>query len=237
MPFRPTILNLVLLACLGIAPQIAAQGTQTRPRENSVATRHDPPWPLGFRRVDSEAPRVAARDKSDRGLALPPRKVRNTQVARPEKAPSRSGSLATIFSSLALVLGLFFLIVWFTRRAMPARALALPKDVVEVLGRTPLQGRQQMQLVRLGNKLILLSVSANGTDSLAEISDPDEVQRLTALCLEAQPNSVSATFRQILAQLGNEPHPRGFFGDSRDEPRPTPTPRRRTRPVEDLDDV
>jgi hypothetical protein len=39
-----------------------------------------------------------------------------------------------------------------------------------------------MQLVRCGNKLLLLATSASGVQPLTEVTDPDEVDRLTRLC-------------------------------------------------------
>ena len=54
----------------------------------------------------------------------------------------------------------------------PARSL-LPKEAVELLGRAPLAGRQQMQLVRVGNKLLLVALSPAGAETLTEITEPD----------------------------------------------------------------
>ena len=211
----------------------STSGTASRPRT----------WPISFRRTET----AAAGEQSNAGstsspaekpLPLAPRKERSPNGANRPAAPTATRGLTTIFSSLALVLGLFFLVVWFTRRALPQRAIALPKEVVEVLGRAPLHGRQQMQLVRLGNKLVLLGISAAGAEALSEVTDADEVQRLIALCQESQPNSVSSTFRQILSQLGSEPAPRGFVGDSRrsDADVAVAPGRRRSRPSE-VEDV
>ena len=113
-----------------------------------------------------------------------------------------------------MVLGAFFLVAWFARRANPQATAVLPKDVVETLGRSSMGNRQYLQLVRLGNKLLLLSVSPHGTETLTEVTTADEVERLTALCQQHQPGSVTTTFRSILAQLGNEPAAPGFLGDA-----------------------
>ncbi len=126
----------------------------------------------------------------------------NGTDSKKKSTPARA--LATVLSSLAIVLGLFFAVVWFTRRALPAAATSLPSEVVESLGRAPLSGRQQMQLVRVGNKLVLLSVTATGADTLTEITDPQEVDRISGLCQQNQPGSISSTFRQVLSQFGGE---------------------------------
>jgi hypothetical protein len=70
-----------------------------------------------------------------------------------------------------------------------------------------------MQLIRLGNKLILLSVTPSGAETLTEITDIDEVNRLAGLCQQGRSGSISATFRQVLSQYADEPAPGGFVGD------------------------
>jgi flagellar biogenesis protein FliO len=104
--------------------------------------------------------------------------------------------------SLAVVLGLFFLVAWLLRRAMPKGSRLLPGDVVEVLGRAPLTGRQHVHLLRCGNKLLLVSVSPGSTETLTEITDPEEVDRICGLCRAAHPQSATASFRQVLQQFG-----------------------------------
>ncbi len=136
------------------------------------------------------------------------------------KVPSRQvkgatgGMLTTAFGSLAIVLSLFFLVLWVMRRAAPSGTAVLPTEVIELLGRAPLNARQQMQLIRLGNRLLLLSVTAQGAETLAEITDQSEVDRLAGLCQQQRAGSVSETFRQVLTQFSSEPAQAGFVGDS-----------------------
>lgn len=116
-------------------------------------------------------------------------------------------SLLTIGSSLALVIGIFLVVAFLMRRATPAANSALPDEVVEVLGRAPLANRQQVHLLRCGNKLLLVCVTPNGTETLTEITDPAEVDRLAAICRKNSDGSASANFRQVFQQLSwaNEP--------------------------------
>jgi flagellar biogenesis protein FliO len=94
--------------------------------------------------------------------------------------------LTTVAGSLALVLAIFFLIVWLLRRASPQGSAALPPEAFEVLGRAALANRQQAQLLRCGNKLLLVSVGTGGTDTLTEITDPAEVDWLTDICRQGR---------------------------------------------------
>jgi flagellar biogenesis protein FliO len=153
----------------------------------------------------SRSPSVAAKDKSG-SMPLPPRSKRQkSKTTTAAAGGSSSGSaLWTVLGSLAIVLVVFFVFVWVTRSAAPKGMAPLSKEVVESLGRSPLLGRQQMQLIRIGNKLILLSVTSTGADTLTEITDPEEVDRLAGLCRQAQAGSISETFRQVLAQATTE---------------------------------
>jgi flagellar biogenesis protein FliO len=107
----------------------------------------------------------------------------------------------TVGSSLAIVLGLFFLLAWLTRRGGAAVAPQLPTEVVEVLGRSALSGRQQLNLVRLGRRLLLLSITTTGAETLAEITEPEEVDRIMDLVEGSQIGGASATLRGVLSRF------------------------------------
>ena len=148
--------------------------------------------------------------------ALPPLSAPDQQAALPRLTkPAANGqssgdlsigltSLFTAASGLAIVIGLFLAVAWLMRRTAPANLAVLPKEVVEVLGRVPLGHQHHMQLVRFGNKLLLLSVTTAGAETLAEITDVDEVTRLAGLCGQGQPGSASQVFRQVFQQLASQ---------------------------------
>lgn len=133
---------------------------------------------------------------------------------RTERGDRTSGlpSLVTVASSLAVVLGIFFLVAWGMRRAAPPGSAALPSEVFELLGRAPMAGRQQAYLLRCGNKLVLISVTAAGAETLTEITDPIEVDRLAGLCRQAHPNSATAAFRQVFGQFAPRRPKPGLLG-------------------------
>lgn len=143
------------------------------------------------------------------------RESSNPQRLTRETSSRNNGRRATttVLGSLCVVLAAFFVLVWLSRKTAPKGLSPLPGEVYESLGRAPLTARQQMQLIRLGNKLVLLSVSTTGVETLTEITDIDEVNRLAGMCQQDRSTSISATFRQVLAQYGDEPAPEGFIGD------------------------
>jgi flagellar biogenesis protein FliO len=139
----------------------------------------------------------------------PPDARANTPLSLPaapnaDAARSRSGAgsgFGTMLAALGVVLGLFLAVVALMRRGMPAQARMLPKEAVEVLGRTVLPGRRQGHLIRVGNKIALVSFSTGGADTLVEITDPAEVDRLAGLCLADDPQSATNSFRGIVEQF------------------------------------
>lgn len=108
----------------------------------------------------------------------------------------------SVLSSLAIVIGLILAAAWFYRKAAPTMTGALPKQVVQVLGRTPLAPRQQLVLLRLGSKLVLVSNLHGDVRAITEVTDPLEVDRLSGLCEAAQPGSISESFRSVLHNMG-----------------------------------
>lgn len=119
----------------------------------------------------------------------------------------------TVVTSLAVVLGAFFLLVWLSRKAGPKGLTPLPGEVVESLGRAQLTARQQMQLVRVGSKLVLLAITPTGVETITEVTNVEEVDRLCSLCQQSRSSSITATFQQVLSQYASEPAPAGFIGD------------------------
>ena len=151
------------------------------------------------------APAADAAESSTEGASsLPALKPphSSTNHADPNKKADGLPSGFTVFASLALVLGIFLALVWVLRRAAPPGASLLPAEAFEVLGRAPLANRQQAHLLRCGNKLLLISAGAAGTEPLTEITDPAEVERLTELCRRARPNIATTALSRILGQKG-----------------------------------
>jgi flagellar biogenesis protein FliO len=155
---------------------------------------------------NSQPPRQLAKGKAKPLPLPPPGSSRATDEAqdKPGKTSPAGSSFLTGLAALAVVLGLFFVAAWALRRAMPAAPGRLPGEVVEVLGRTPLATRQFAHLIRCGNKLLLVHLAPGTAETLTEITDPAEVDRIAGLCKQSHPQSTTATFRQIFQQFARE---------------------------------
>ncbi len=68
-----------------------------------------------------------------------------------------------------------------------------------------------MHVVRFGNKLLLVSISPAGAETLSEIVDPAEVDRLAGICQQADAHSATNAFRHIFRQFGEDRSGAGWF--------------------------
>ena len=119
-----------------------------------------------------------------------------------------------VAGSLALVLVLFFALVAVLKRGMPAQGGKLPAAVLEVLGQAMLGGKQQLHLLRCGDKLLLCCTTATGVQTLTEICEPAEVERLSALCRGGEkrraPLAPPKSTPEFGAEFGQEPAQHSF---------------------------
>jgi flagellar biogenesis protein FliO len=148
-------------------------------------------------------PAPFATSDPDKSLTLPARPG-DSSGEKYSSGPRTMGAIVSVVASLAVVLGLFFVVAWLMRRNLPNSVRRLPDEVVETLGRAPLAGRQQMHVLRFGNKLLLVCASSTGVDTLAEITDPLEIDRLAGLCAQTASSSATKAFKQIFGQLADE---------------------------------
>jgi flagellar biogenesis protein FliO len=188
----------------GVATREAAPPTFTLPA--SAAEAITPSADAG----DAEARRLAPEAGADRGVSS----YRSSAATRSTLVPTAFGqlkSLASAGGALAVVVALFVACALLLRRGGPKPTGALPPEAFAVLGRAPLTAQSFAQLLRLGNKLVLVAVTADGAQPLAEVDDPAEVDRIAGLCLSGHGAGPSAEFQQVLAQLAREPA-KGFLG-------------------------
>lgn len=238
--FRLTLaIALVAVTLVLPAPNGQAQGTpaQSLPHMGQTGSRRAPRAPVVLVPRSSSAERPATKARYGEPIKLPgrARRQRGEKQALPERGSAGGGSVTSVvISSLAIVLGLFFLVIWLARRALPKSSSVLPTDVLEFLGRSPLANRHHLQLLRLGRRLLLISVSPDSAETLTEITDPDEVNHVASLCRQHAPDSITGSFRQVLHQLGTQRTPRSRRSRRTDDrldvetvtdPRATATPR------------
>ncbi len=108
-----------------------------------------------------------------------------------------------IVGGLAVVIGGYLGLVWLLKMINPAGSGAIPREALEVVGNAPLNSKQNLQLIRLGSKLMLMIHGPDGVQPVGEVSDPAEVEHLLSLCGGGRGQRVSP---DISAAIENRPH-------------------------------
>ena len=193
----------------------SVQQTSHRVPSGDILSDEDPvsqpEEPEGFTEL-SDLTQSAKSERDSRFPSLAPSEKPRSGGSAETQPVGNLAAVLTVISSLAVVLGLFFITAWLLRRTGAGGLITLPSDVFELLGRAQLTSRQQVQLLRCGTKLLLVSVTPDSAETLTEIDDPDEVTRLAALCKANQAGSATAAFRQVLHQFAKQPVEPGFVG-------------------------
>ena len=139
------------------------------------------------------------------------------KLAKPELTP-----VFSVAGSLLIVVAAFFLLALLFRKVAPQGSRPLPREAFECLGRHFLSQKQQLQVLRLGNRIVLVSVMAEGITTLAEISDPDEVVSFLGHFRRLDSNSATEIFRKTVANISDDelsqPHQRPVVVTRRQQP-------------------
>lgn len=173
--------------------------------------RHDGPLGSAPARPSTATRRAIAVE--DAQTPEPSSRKRQTSTPLP-KPSSRSTSskpvvgieaLSTVAASLAMVIGAFLLLVIALRRGNSRHQKSLPSEVFEVLGRKAVNHKTQLQLLRIGSKLVLVSVTSDGMETVSEIDQPAEVDRIAGLCRQKHAGSITRSFAEILGGAATSP--------------------------------
>ena len=145
----------------------------------SPASKIQRPGPVSGSLSSVPATKTAASSDSQR---IPLRRPTS-----PDGRETSSDRFGTTIGQATLVLGSIcvgiVLLAVVLRRRRQSTGGRLPVAAVEVLGRTPLDGRHTISLVRCGSRVLVLSMDmSEGLSTLAEITDSDEVNLLVDLC-------------------------------------------------------
>lgn len=186
----------LMLAALATPDDVHSQELPLAPPSASARL------PVRLVEKPAHATATVAAQAADVALPLAPLRKPSGEANGRFRSPSAGNAVTKVITSLAVVLGLFLLGMLILRKANARGGAMLPGEVVQTLGRAPLSGRQEMHLVRVGNKLLLLSVTATGAETLTEITEPEEIDRLAGICRQSHPDSITASFREILWQCG-----------------------------------
>ena len=86
--------------------------------------------------------------------------------------------IARMIAALLIVLAMIGMTYWIVRRFFIGTTGVASTRVVKVLSRTPLAPRQQVMLIQVGRRIVVVGESAGALTTLSQIDDADEVAQL-----------------------------------------------------------
>jgi flagellar biogenesis protein FliO len=126
-----------------------------------------------------------------------------------EEAPlgsySNTGSwVLNTVTALGVVIGLILIMRMVMNKLTGRSVIGGRSGIVEVLSRTSISPRNQVMLLRLGQRIIVVSEGPTGMRTLANVDDPDEVANLLSTVSSTRPGSITQNFNQLLNRAGTE---------------------------------
>ncbi|HAH48735.1 MAG TPA: hypothetical protein DCM07_28630 [Planctomycetaceae bacterium] len=184
-------------------PQPAAQNMRTNAVTDSNAIKHVRTQPLPQRSErevrTAEANPITPLDRPN--LSDP----ESTGQSVTKRAPSIWGT----FGALLVVISIILVGAKLFKKHHPLGSAGLPREVMEVLGKKPLDARQTIHFVRCGSRILILGSSPAGLEMLSEVVDPVEVDLITGMCREGAESARAAnSFRNLFQSVQKKEEPR-----------------------------
>jgi flagellar biogenesis protein FliO len=204
------------IICIGIIGSLASvAAADSGSGLDDARARLPQPDLLDLYVQQTAAQEPARAPEHDREVRHPERESRATAAAGEQQLPPagddrmlarRGGQTGGHLRDLVPLLSVLALIVvgaLAVKRFMPGRRLLTGGGVVEIVARAPLSTRQSLVLVKLGQRLLLLGVSADRISTLSVVDDPDQVAMLAGDLAGQQPASISREFARSFAEAAD----------------------------------
>jgi flagellar biogenesis protein FliO len=133
------------------------------------------------------------------GQPINVRSATSQPAAKQQQAKQTSApfSAVRVIFALGAVVSLIFVFKWGARRYVIGGAAGGHSRAVQVLSRTIVAPRQQLMLVKVGRRLVLVANTGAGMNAITEIRDEQEVAELLGQVTADQGDSVSKAFGSL----------------------------------------
>ncbi|QQE11202.1 flagellar biosynthetic protein FliO [Planctomycetota bacterium] len=137
-----------------------------------------------------------------------------TQTGNEDQAfnPATNSYIYQTLIALGIVISLMFFLKWLYSK-LTGQVSVNSASVVQVLARTSIAPRNHILVLRIGSRILICSDSSNGTRTLSEITDPEEVAEMLAHTSAAKDNSLSKSFNNMLGRYGADYDKQGRHPD------------------------
>ena len=150
-------------------------------------------------------------------------------IRRPADAPKattrqagapKSGAVGfetgRVVVSLAVVITLIFALRWLSQRMFGKAVASRASRAVQVLSRNVISPKQQLLIVQVGRRLLVVGDSGQQMNPLCEITDPDEMAALIGQLHEEKRESSGHVFGTVFGRAGSD------FAEKRNAEPPRP---------------
>ncbi|MEO1999826.1 MAG: flagellar biosynthetic protein FliO [Planctomycetaceae bacterium] len=174
--------GLLLIICLLPARLLAdADSPQRGPLPHQIFPRTTEGGATGLTRGAPPAAPPVSTGSSARRITRSASLTRTSDGARARKI-SPAGSLWTTFGALLILIAIILVAARLWKRHLPSVGGLLGGEVIEMLGRKPIDQKRQLQLIRIGSRILVVGTWAEGMVTLTEITEPSEVDCIAGLC-------------------------------------------------------
>ena len=120
----------------------------------------------------------------------------------PSSLVNSDSGVVRVVGALAVVLGCIFVVRWAGKKFLGLQSTASGSGPVQILCRIPIAPRQQLMLLQIGRRILLIANCGTAMNTLCEISDADEVAALAGQLQERKRTSATSAFLSIFGKAG-----------------------------------
>lgn len=147
--------------------------------------------------VEPTGPAPAAEEQAKRPVPLKRSPANPAQTPQTRVSNSEGPATWRIVAALAVVLGTIFGLRWIGRRYVTGQGSSRASRAVQVISRTVVSPKQQLMLVQVGRRLVLVGNSGTSMAPLCEISDGEEVTELLGQVHAEKSESIGKAFGSL----------------------------------------
>ena len=112
---------------------------------------------------------------------------------------SITGNIGNMAMSLLFVVGLIVVGVLVLRRLFPGMRGGNAGGPVQVIGKHFLSPKQQLFLVKIGSRVVVIGAAGGNLSQVCQITDAEEIASLVSQCEQTNSASISRSFRGLFA--------------------------------------
>jgi flagellar biogenesis protein FliO len=117
----------------------------------------------------------------------------------------RKSDIAQVIGAMSVVIGLLVVMrMVFLRASRSLGGAGRPSGVVEILARYPVARGQQLILLKLARRVLLIHQNGTAMTTLSEMSDADEVAALLSRVEAGTSNHSSKSFKRIFSKFASD---------------------------------